>query len=49
MIRKSGFLQQKLQDFCYQNRYADSGCFYKIQKSLKELEQLLKKKEKKRK
>lgn len=49
LIRKSGFFQQKLQDFCYQNRYAGSGCLYKIQKSMKELEQLLKKKDKKRK
>ena len=43
MIRKSGFLQQKLQDFCYQNKYAGSGCLYKIQKSMQELEKLLKK------
>ena len=48
MIRKSGFLQQKLQDFCYQNKYAGSGCLYKIQKSMQELEKLLKKKDKKR-
>ena len=49
LIRKSGFLQQKLQDFCYQNKYAGSGCLYKIQKSMQELEKLLKKKDKKRK
>ncbi|MGE9889902.1 hypothetical protein ACQRAE_11315 [Mediterraneibacter faecis] len=49
MISKSGFLQQKLQDFCYQNKYAGSGCLYKIQKSMQELEKLLKKKDKKRK
>ena len=39
----------KLQDFCYQNKYAGSGCLYKIQKSMQELEKLLKKKDKKRK
>ncbi len=49
LIRKSGFFQQKLQDFCYQNQHAGSGCLYKIQKSMQELEALLKKKEKKRK
>ena len=49
LTRKSGFLQQKLQDFCYQNKYAGSGCLYKIQKSMQELEKLLKKKDKKRK
>ena len=49
LIRKSGSLQQKLQDFCYQNKYAGSGCLYKIQKSMQELEKLLKKKDKKRK
>ncbi|WP_461880845.1 hypothetical protein [Fusicatenibacter sp.] len=49
MIRKSGFIQQKIREFCYQNQYAGRGCLYQLQKSMKELEQLLKKKEKKQK